>query len=100
MFQLIDIFHNICQAFDNDMFSCIVFCDVSKAFSVGAKLIYIWAILRVCCTPQEENIGYYFQSETCLGASETHVLLSFLWSGFCKRPVITVTPQTLKIAGY
>ena len=32
VFQLIDIFHNICQAFDNSMFSCIVFCDVSKAF--------------------------------------------------------------------
>ena len=32
MFQLIDIFHNICQAFDNSIFSCIVFCDVSKAF--------------------------------------------------------------------
>ena len=31
-FQLIDIFHNICQTFDNNMFSCIVFCDVSKAF--------------------------------------------------------------------
>ena len=31
-FQLIDIFHNICQAFDNNMFSSIVFCDVSKAF--------------------------------------------------------------------
>ena len=31
-FQLIDIFHNIYQAFDNNMFSCIVFCDVSKAF--------------------------------------------------------------------
>ena len=32
VFQLIDIFHNVCQAFDNKMFSCIVFCDVSKAF--------------------------------------------------------------------
>ena len=32
VFQLIDIFHNIYQAFDNNMFSCIVFCDVSKAF--------------------------------------------------------------------
>ena len=32
VFQLIDIFHNICQAFDNSMFFCIVFCDVSKAF--------------------------------------------------------------------
>ena len=31
VFQLIDIFHNICQAFDNNMFYCIVFCDVSKA---------------------------------------------------------------------
>ena len=51
-----------------------------------------------CCTPQEEKVGYYFQSGICLGASETHVLLSFLWSGFCKWPVVTVTPQTLKIA--
>ena len=32
VFQLIDIFHYICQAFDINMFSCIVFCDVSKAF--------------------------------------------------------------------
>ena len=31
-FQLIAIFHNICQAFDNNMFSCIVFFDVSNAF--------------------------------------------------------------------
>ena len=30
MFQLIDIFHNICQAFDNNMCSCIMFCDASK----------------------------------------------------------------------
>ena len=32
VFQLIDIFYNICQAFDDNMFSCIVFFDVSKAF--------------------------------------------------------------------
>ena len=32
VFQLIDIFHNICQAFDINMFSCIVFCGVSNAF--------------------------------------------------------------------
>ena len=32
VFQLIDIYHNIRQAFDNNLFSCIVFCDVSKAF--------------------------------------------------------------------
>ena len=31
-FQLIDIFQNICQAFDNNILSCIVFCDVSKSF--------------------------------------------------------------------
>ena len=32
VFQLIDIFHYICQAFDNNIFSCIVFLGVSKAF--------------------------------------------------------------------
>ena len=31
-YQLIDMFHHICQSFDNKQFSCIVFCDISKAF--------------------------------------------------------------------
>ena len=32
VFQLIDIFHYISLVFDNNMFSCIVICDMSKAF--------------------------------------------------------------------
>ena len=32
-FQLIDIYHHICQAIDNNQFACMVFCDVSKAFN-------------------------------------------------------------------
>ena len=47
--------------------------------------------------PQEENLGNYFQLETCPGALETHVFLSFLRSVICKRPVINVTLITLKI---
>ena len=31
-YQRIDIYHHICQTFDNDQFSCMFFCDVSKAF--------------------------------------------------------------------
>lgn len=31
-FQLVDIFHHICQSFDNKQNSCMVFCDISKAF--------------------------------------------------------------------
>ena len=31
-FQLIDIYHSICNTFDNNQFSCMVFCDISKAF--------------------------------------------------------------------
>ena len=31
-YQLIDIYHHICQAMDHGQFSCIVFCDISKAF--------------------------------------------------------------------
>ena len=31
-YQLVDIYHHICQTFDNNQFSCMVFCDVSKAF--------------------------------------------------------------------
>ena len=47
--------------------------------------------------PQEEKLGYYFQSETYPGALETHVCLGFLRSVVCKRPVINVTLITLKI---
>ena len=31
-FQLIDIFHHICQSFDQKQYSCMIFCDISKAF--------------------------------------------------------------------
>ena len=31
-FQLIDIYHHICQAIDNNQYACMVFLDVSKAF--------------------------------------------------------------------
>ena len=34
--------------------------------------------------PQEEKLGYYIQSGTCLGAIETLILVSFLWLLFCK----------------
>ena len=47
--------------------------------------------------PQEKKLGYYFQPGTCLGAIETHVLVSFLWLVFCKGTVINVT-LILKIA--
>ena len=30
--QLVDIYHHICQTFDNRQVSCMVFCDISKAF--------------------------------------------------------------------
>ena len=50
--------------------------------------------------PQEEKLGYYYQLGTCLGALETHFLLSFLWSAYCKWPVIYVTLLTLKIVVY
>ena len=48
--------------------------------------------------PQEETLGYYFQSGTCLQALETHDLIRFLRSVVCKWPVINVTLLTLKIA--
>ena len=31
-FQLIDMFHHICLSFDEKQYSCMVFCDISKAF--------------------------------------------------------------------
>ena len=31
-FQLVDIYHHICQTLDNKQYACMVFCDISKAF--------------------------------------------------------------------
>ena len=31
-YQLVDIYHHICQTIDHGQLSCIVFCDISKAF--------------------------------------------------------------------
>ena len=48
--------------------------------------------------PEEETLGYYFQSGICLVALETHDLLRFLRSIVCKWPEINVTLLTLKMA--
>ena len=72
---------------------------VCDTYSVGAKLGYMGYFASLL-HPQEEKFGYYFQLGTCLGALETHVLLSFLRSVFCKWPVIYVTLLTLKIVVY
>ena len=32
MFQLVDIYHRICQTFDQNQLSCMTFFDISKAF--------------------------------------------------------------------
>ena len=52
--------------------------------------------LKFVASPKDEKLGYYFQLRTCLGVLETHVLLRFQWSIFCKWPVINVTLLTLK----
>ena len=54
----------------------------------------------ILLNPQEENICYYFQLGTCIRGLKTHILLSFLWSVFCKWPVIYDTLLTLKIVLY
>ena len=61
-------------------------------FGLGAKS----QILSPVAPPGRKN-WLLFSVRDMSGASETHVLLSFLWSIFCKWPVITVTLQTLKI---
>ena len=70
-------------------------CLEKSPYGLGAKLRYMGYFASLL-HPQEEKVGYYFQSGTCLRALETQFLLSVLLSIFCKWPVINVTPQTLK----
>ena len=40
-YQLVDIYHHICQTFDNNQFSCMVFCDVSwHSIGSGTKVLF------------------------------------------------------------
>ncbi len=32
VYQLLDIYHQICQAIDAKQYTCMIFCDISKAF--------------------------------------------------------------------
>ena len=54
--------------------------------------------------PQEETLGYYLQSGTCLVCLETHDLLRFLWSVVCKWPVnlltLKIATQNTRLIGY
>ena len=67
---------------------------------LGAKLKYMGYFASLLHPPLpppgEEKFGCYLESGTCLGGLETHVLLSYLWSFFCKWLVTTVTLVTLK----
>ena len=47
--------------------------------------------------PRKKSLVTIFSQRHVLGALETHVFLSFLWSVVCKRPVINDTLITLKI---
>ena len=49
-------------------------------------------------SPQEETLGYCFQSVTCLVVLETHDLLRFLLSVVCKLPATNVTLLTSNTA--
>ena len=66
------------------LFLCLFLsCSLHNSLTIHDILIGLGAksqILSSVAPPQEEKVGYYFQSGACLGASETHVLLSFQFS--------------------
>ena len=66
-------------------------------FSVGAKLRYMGYFASLLHPPGRKSWLLFSVKDMSWGL-KTHVLLSFLWSIFCKWPVINVTPQTLKKA--
>ena len=68
-----------------------------RIHSLGAKLRYMGYFASLLHPPGRKS-WLLFSVRDMSGALETHVLLSFLWSIFCKWPVINVAPQTLKIA--
>ena len=44
----------------------------------------MWVSFRACYTPRKEKFGRYPELWTFLVGLETHVVLSYLWSVFCK----------------
>ena len=70
--------------------------DRKFVYGLGAKLIYMGYFASLLHHPGRKT-WLLFSVRDMSWALETHVLLSFLWSVFCKWPVINVTLLTLKI---
>ena len=66
---------------------------VEPVLSAGAKSQILSSV-----APLRKNKLVTFLVSNMSGGLRDPCLLSFLWSIFCKWPVMTVTPQTLKIA--
>ena len=64
-----------------------------ERLGLGAKS----QILSSVAPPRKKKLVTIF-SQGYVWGPQTQGFLSFLWSIFCKWPVITVTTQTLKIA--
>ena len=68
MLQVVDIFYNLCHAFDKNMFSYIVFCDISKAFD---RVLHI---VGQICNNFKKNRAFYDKSMklgTCIVYNNT-----------------------------
>ena len=90
VFQLIDIFHNLCRAFDNKMFSCIVFCDVSKAFDrVWHKgLMFKFRQNRIEGKLSECINSYLSQRKQKVGIKSCFSVLKFIFAGVPQGSVL------------
>ena len=77
MYDLIKIFSGLPVAF---------LCTsnvLNQPHGLGTKLRYV-GYFSSLLHPQEEKFGCYPELETCPGGLETYVVLSYLWSVFCK----------------
>ena len=80
--QLIDIYHHICQSFDEKQYSCMVYCDISKDFDTvrhrgllfklmqnGIKgKILDWISNYLSSRKQRVLINSFMSDETTVGA--------------------------------
>jgi hypothetical protein len=55
VYQLLEIYHNICKNIDNRLSSIIIFCDISKAFD------RVWnkALIKKNCNPMVSQVIFY-----------------------------------------
>ena len=93
-FQLVDIYHHTCQSFDSKQFSCMVFCDISKAFD---RVWHKGLLFKLRQTVSKGLLSNGFQITSV--ENHKHLGITFSQNGHWNAHIETILRSSSKVLG-